>query len=126
MTARRVFDLSLRKSSRGRPRWAPGPKTARSERVVECPARANGERTRTVDWRDRIIIDPEMLVGKPVVRGTRMSVEFLIDLLARGWTTDQVLHEYDHLQAEDIRACLHYAREVLASERVYPSPAIGQ
>lgn len=77
------------------------------------------------DWRERIAIDPEVLVGKPVVKGTRMSVEFVIDLLARGWTQDQVLSEYDHLRPEDIRACLAYAREVLTSERVYPAPATG-
>lgn len=78
-----------------------------------------------MDWRERIVVDPSILVGKPVVRGTRMSVEFVIDLLARGWSTDQVLHEYDHLRLEDIQACLSYARYVLAEEQVYPVPAAG-
>ena len=78
-----------------------------------------------MDWRERIVIDPSILVGKPVVRGTRISVEFVIDLLARGWSVEQVLQEYDHLQPEDIRACLSYARDVLAEERVYPAPAVG-
>lgn len=78
-----------------------------------------------VDWRERIIIDPSILVGKPIVRGTRISVEFVIDLLARGWSDDEILLEYDHLRPEDIRACLLYARDILAQERVYPAPASG-
>lgn len=72
-----------------------------------------------MDWRKRIVIDPEVLAGKPIIKGTRMSVEFIVDLLGRGWTTDQVLKEYDHLTAEDIQACLAYASETLKSERVY-------
>ena len=73
-------------------------------------------------WQDRIAIDPNVLVGKPIVKGTRISVEFVIDLLARGSTTAQVLREYDHLKPEDIQACLAYASDVLKSERVYLLP----
>lgn len=73
-------------------------------------------------WQDRIVIDPEVLVGKPVIRGTRISVEFVIDLLARGWTAEKVLQEYEHLALEDIQACIAYAGDVLKSERVYPAP----
>jgi uncharacterized protein (DUF433 family) len=62
-----------------------------------------------MNWQDRITIDPNILVGKPIVRGTRISAEFAIDLLARGWTASQVLTEYDHLTGEDIQACLAYA-----------------
>jgi uncharacterized protein (DUF433 family) len=72
-----------------------------------------------MDWKDRIAIDPNVFVGKPVIKGTRMAVEFVIDLLARGWTTEQILHEYDHLTTEDIQACLAYASDMLKSERVY-------
>jgi uncharacterized protein (DUF433 family) len=75
-----------------------------------------------MDWQDRISIDPKILVGKPVVKGTRIAVEFVVDLLAHGWTTEQILHEYDHLTAEDIQACLAYASDVLKSERVYLLP----
>ncbi|MCY4075658.1 MAG: DUF433 domain-containing protein [Acidobacteria bacterium] len=71
---------------------------------------------------DRIIVDPDVLVGKPVIKGTRIAVEFVIELMARGWTTEQILTEYDHLTTEDIRACLMYASDVLKSERVYPTP----
>jgi len=75
-----------------------------------------------VDWKDRIIVDPKVLVGKPVIRGTRIAVEFIVDLLGRGWTTEEILREYDHLTPEDIQACLAYAGEVLRSERVYLLP----
>ncbi len=78
-----------------------------------------------MDWRERIVIDPNILVGKPLIRGTRISVEFVIDLLGRGWSVEVVLAEYDHLKAEDVRACLLYARDMLAEERVYPVPAGG-
>jgi uncharacterized protein (DUF433 family) len=75
-----------------------------------------------MDWQDRIGMDRNVLVGKPVIKGTRIAVEFIVDLLGRGWTTEQILCEYDHLSPEDIQACLAYASEVLRSERVYLSP----
>jgi uncharacterized protein (DUF433 family) len=75
-----------------------------------------------VNWQDRIIVDASVLVGKPIIKGTRISVEFVVDLLGRGWTVDQVLQEYDHLITEDIQACLAYASDVLKSERVYLLP----
>ena len=76
-----------------------------------------------MNWQERITVDPKVLVGKPVIKGTRMAVEFVVDLLGRGWTVDQVLQEYDHLTPEDVQACLAYASEVLKSERVYPLPS---
>jgi uncharacterized protein (DUF433 family) len=63
-----------------------------------------------------------VLVGKPIIKGTRISVEFVVDLLGRGWTIEQVLQEYDHLTREDVQACLAYASEVLKSEKVYLLP----
>jgi uncharacterized protein (DUF433 family) len=73
-------------------------------------------------WQDRIVIDPDVLVGKPVVKGTRIAVELVIDLLGRGYTTAQVIEQYDHVTAEDVQACLAYAAEVLQSEKVYALP----
>lgn len=70
-------------------------------------------------WSDHIAVDPDVLVGKPVIKGTRIAVEFVIDLMARGWTTEQILREYDHLTPEDVRACLSYAGELVESERAY-------
>jgi len=75
-----------------------------------------------MNWRDRIVLDPDVLVGKPVVKGTRISVELVVDLLARGYTKEQVLGQYDHLTAEDVQACLAYAAEILQSEKVYALP----
>ena len=72
-----------------------------------------------MDWQERITVDSQILAGKPIVRGTRISVEFVVDLLGRGWTTEQVLQEYDHLTPQDVQACLAYASDVLKSERVY-------
>jgi uncharacterized protein (DUF433 family) len=67
----------------------------------------------------RIVADPKVLVGKPVVRGTRLSVEFIIGLLADGWSRKEILDEYPSLTDDDITACLNYARDVLSSERVF-------
>jgi uncharacterized protein (DUF433 family) len=72
-----------------------------------------------MDWRARIIADPEVLVGKPVIKGTRISVELVLDLLAAGYTPQQIRAQYDHLTVDDIQACLAYAKEVIQSERVY-------
>ena len=75
-----------------------------------------------MDWHDRIVVDPKILVGKPVIKGTRIAVEFLMDLLANEWTHDQILKNYPHLTHEDIQAALHYATEALKHEHVYPLP----
>lgn len=72
-----------------------------------------------MDWRDRISVDPGILVGKPVVTGTRISVEHVLDILAAGWTVPQILENYPTLTEPDIRACLSYASDVLHGERVY-------
>lgn len=70
-------------------------------------------------WEDRITADPKVLVGKPVIKGTRLAVEFIIDLLANGWTEAQILDNYPGVSHEDIVACLRYANELVKSERVY-------
>ncbi len=70
-------------------------------------------------WEKRIIVDPKILVGKPVVKGTRLAVDFILDLLAQGWSHDEILRNYPGLTAEDIHACLAYARDMLRNEKVY-------
>jgi uncharacterized protein (DUF433 family) len=75
---------------------------------------------RLMNWEERINVDPKILVGKPVVKGTRIPVELVVDLMAQGWTEEQILDSYPNLTAEDIRACLAYAGDLLHSERVYP------
>lgn len=73
-----------------------------------------------MSWQERIVINPDILLGKPVVKGTRLSVEFIIDLLAQGWSEADILRNYPGLTPEDIRACLSYASVILSSEKVYP------
>lgn len=77
----------------------------------------------SVSWHDRITVDPAILVGKPVIKGTRLTVEFVIELLARGWAEAEILKNYPGVAHEDILACLAYASELLRSERVYPVPS---
>jgi len=71
----------------------------------------------------RIALAPDVLAGKPVVRGTRLSVEFVIGLMADGWTEADVLQNYPGIEHGDIIACLAYARDTLKSERAFPSAA---
>jgi uncharacterized protein (DUF433 family) len=75
-----------------------------------------------MNWQDRIVVDPGVLVGKPVIKGTRIAVEFLVELLAERWTHEQILKNYPQLTEEDIQAALHYAAEALKQEHVYPLP----
>ena len=74
-------------------------------------------------WQERIVLDPKVLGGKPIVKGTRLAVEFVIDLLAQGWAEAEILENYPGLAREDISACLRYATEILRSEKVYPLPS---
>jgi uncharacterized protein (DUF433 family) len=71
----------------------------------------------------RIELAPEMLAGKPVIRGTRLSVEFVIGLMADGWSEADVLENYPGVGHEDIIACLADARDALKSERAFASAA---
>lgn len=71
----------------------------------------------------RIALNPNILAGKPIVRGTRLAVEFVIGLLADGWGEAEILGNYPDLEDEDILACLAYARDTLSAERAFPSAA---
>ena len=72
---------------------------------------------------ERIIVDPEILAGKPVVRGTRLAVEFILELLATGQSEEQLLADYPGLTHEDILACLSYASYLAHELKAYPIPA---
>jgi len=74
------------------------------------------------EWRSRIVVDRMVLAGKPIIKGTRIAVEFILELLANGWTVEEILKNYPQLRKEDITAALKYAVEVLREERVYPLP----
>lgn len=70
-------------------------------------------------WQDYITSDPQVLVGKPVVRGTRLAVDFLLGLFAAGWTHEQVLESYPGLTPEALRAVFEYAAEVTRDEALH-------
>lgn len=72
---------------------------------------------------ERILVDPDVLAGKPFVSGTRLAVEFVLGLMADGWTETDLIENYPGLVREDVAACLAYARDVLRSERVFPAAA---
>lgn len=70
---------------------------------------------------DRISIDPKVCFGKPCIRGTRIWVSLVLDLLAGGWTAEEVLREYPHLSGEDVLACIAFGAE-MARERYVDIP----
>jgi uncharacterized protein (DUF433 family) len=76
-----------------------------------------------VDWRTFIHTDPRILRGKPVVRGTRLSVEFVLDLLAEGWTQQQFLESYPQLTPDALRAIFAFVADKVREEAWYPGPA---
>ena len=67
----------------------------------------------------KIILNPEILAGKPIIEGTRISVEFVVELLSSGMTINEILKEYPHLKKEDILEALKYAAAVLRNEEIY-------
>jgi uncharacterized protein (DUF433 family) len=66
----------------------------------------------------RISSNPEIFGGKPILRGLRISVETVLSLLAQGETVDAILADYPDLEADDVRACLEYARAAIANDRI--------
>ncbi len=71
-------------------------------------------------WQDHIEINPEILAGKPIIKGTRIAVEHIIDLLAGGWGFAEIIENYPGITMEDIRACLSYAGARLHAEKIFP------
>ncbi|MDQ3699457.1 MAG: DUF433 domain-containing protein [Chloroflexota bacterium] len=69
------------------------------------------------DYQDRIITDPDILVGKPVVQGTRISVELVVDYLAQNPNLDELFADYPRLTIEDVKACLAYAHAVMEEQQ---------
>ncbi|MCB1034842.1 MAG: DUF433 domain-containing protein [Acidobacteria bacterium] len=72
------------------------------------------------DWRRYITVDSAVLDGKPVLRGTRLAVDFLLGLFAEGWTAEQVLENYPSVSRESLQAVFAFASETLADETTYP------
>ena len=73
-----------------------------------------------MDWRQHFNIGSKKVPAKPAVSETRLSVEFIIDLLAQGWLEADILRNYPGLTSEDIKACLSYASNALKTEKIYP------
>ena len=76
-------------------------------------------------WQDVITIDPKVAAGKPVITGTRLTVDFIIERLADGWSEETLIEQYPGLTREQIHGCLAYAAEVLREQTVYLIPARG-
>jgi uncharacterized protein (DUF433 family) len=78
------------------------------------------ERVMGEEFKQRITLDPRVMTGKPVIRGTRIPVELIVRMLAQGISEAEILKEYPRLQPQDIRAALAYAARVLTQEEVFP------
>jgi uncharacterized protein (DUF433 family) len=68
------------------------------------------------DWHDRISVDPDILVGRPIIRGTRISVELLMDRLGDGWTMEQILESYPRLTRDDVLAAVRFVTDIFREE----------
>ena len=70
---------------------------------------------------NRIVINPKVMVGKPIIRGTRIPVDIIVRLLAQGMTQEEILEDYPNLKKEDIRAALEYVASLVEGEDIFPS-----
>jgi uncharacterized protein (DUF433 family) len=70
-----------------------------------------------MNWKDHIVDNPDVLVGKPIVKGTRISVELLLDRFADGWGYEDILEAYPHLTREQVQAAVAFAAEIFKEER---------
>lgn len=70
--------------------------------------------------KERIIVDPEVMVGKPVIRGTRIPVDLILKLIAQGMTVEEILEDYPHITREDIKAALEYGAKIVRGEHIFP------
>jgi len=75
-----------------------------------------------MDWREHIHADQEILLGKPVIKGTRLSVDFILGLFAAGWNEQQVLDNYPTLSPEKLRAVFAFAAECMREEALFSTP----
>jgi uncharacterized protein (DUF433 family) len=69
-----------------------------------------------MEWEDRIVATPDTLFGRPRIAGTRIGVDFVLDLLASGWSEARILEEYPHLKPEDLQAVFAFVRDCLKDE----------
>ena len=64
-----------------------------------------------MDWKSKIIRDPKIMSGRPVIKGTRITVEFVLELRHNGWTEKEILQSYPHLTLDNLQACFSYAED---------------
>jgi uncharacterized protein (DUF433 family) len=74
----------------------------------------------STDILERIVINPKIMVGKPVIKGTRLTVDYILGLLAQGETPEDIIREYNDVQQEDIQACLLFAAKTLKNTEFIP------
>lgn len=74
-----------------------------------------------MEYKERIISDSSIMLGKPLIKGTRITVELILKKLSEGMTTDELLEAYPHLKKEDILAALSYSADVIAKEELFAS-----
>lgn len=86
-------------------------------RRCKLPDRRNPRTSETIEWRNHIVVDPGILLGKPIVKGTRVSVEFLLDRFADGWGYGNILAAYPHLTREQVQAAAAFAAELFKGQR---------
>jgi len=70
-------------------------------------------------WQDYITSDPQILAGKPIIKGTRLSVEFILNLLAEGWSVEQILENYPNLTSESLKAVFAFVAECIREDLIY-------
>ena len=75
-----------------------------------------------MNWRNHIVSYKEVLLGKPVIKDTRISVELILDLLAQGWTEKMILESYPRLTSDDLKAVFTYVKECMEQELLFPFP----
>jgi len=75
-----------------------------------------------MNWREHIVSDKEILLGKPTIKGTRISVELILDLLSNGWTEKMIFESYPRLTELDIKAVFAYLKECIENEFYFPFP----
>jgi uncharacterized protein (DUF433 family) len=78
-----------------------------------------------MDWKTHIVADTSILAGKPIIKGTRLSVDFILSLFAQGWTEQQVLENYPQLTLEDLKAVFAFAQTCLAEENYMALGKLG-
>ena len=72
------------------------------------------------DFMKRIVVNPKVMVGKPVIRGTRITVDAVLGRLAEGWTIEEILEDFPHITKEDVRAAIRYAESIVRGELIVP------